>query len=218
MTVRQIASSLAICLLIPLVVLIGRSEYEASEAWAAAESARVSGDTDEYLYQLQRCAKWNTAIGGRSKEARQDLMKFARQATDEKRTKDALIAWRYARGSILATNHVFRQASPVINEVNTAIAELMAAEQTASNSITMDGRSHAELIAEHESLLSRRNGPSPWGAIVIFMTFVLWVGSLFWMIWRGVRQDGGVNGSPLLRGGLASTTLFACFCWALFAL
>ena len=218
MTIRQVSLSLAICILIPLVVLIGRSEYEASEAWVAAESARASGDTREYLYQLQRCAKWNTPISDRSEHARQHLIVFAKQSSLEKRNKDALIAWRYVRGALLATDHIFRTASPEIDEINAAIAELMAAEQLQSKSITVDGRSQTELVAEHALLLSRRNGPSPWGAVVIFLTFILWVGSLFWIIRRGITKDGGVNRRPLLRGGLASTSLFACFCWALLAL
>ena len=106
----------------------------------------------------------------------------------------------------------------MMDEINAAIAQLMAQEQLNSNAPTSVGRPEQELIAEHEALLSRRHGPTSWGAVVIFMSFALWVGSLFWMIWHGVRKDGALNRLPLLRGGLASVSLFACFCWALIAL
>ena len=215
MTIRKLVRVVLLCVLIPLLFLMARSEFEANRAWHRAEASHAAGDTYEYLYHLQRCAKWNTYFGAHSRQAFQKLVDFATAASEEKRDTEALIAWRYARGSILATTHLFSRPSDSLERINRSIANLMAAQQINANAITVQGRSQAEIASEHLALLAERHGPSPWGAFAIIGVFALWVASLFWLIRYGVRKDGGLNWSVFWRGGLVSSFLFGGFCWTL---
>ena len=212
---RQTVLAVAICIVLPRAALIGRSELEAKDSWRAAQSAHERGETSEYLYQLQRCAKWNTLLGGYAEQAQATLIRFAQEAEKEGRIKDALVAWRYARGVLLSTDHVFRPNPSNLSDFNAAIEALMATEHIQSEALTIANRTRDELVAEHQALLSHRNGPSSGGAILIFGSFVLWIGSILWMIRKGIGADGHLKRQPLLKGGLCSLTLFASFCWAL---
>ena len=105
MTRGRITLAVACGILLPTLVLVGRAEYEAARNWSKAEIALSAGDTDEYLYQLQRCAKWNTWFGTHSDAAFQSLIDFADESKAEKRHAEALVALRYARGAVLSTTH-----------------------------------------------------------------------------------------------------------------
>lgn len=215
MTRGRIILIVACGILIPTLVLVGRAEYEAARNWSKAEKALSDADTDEYLYQLQRCAKWNTWFGSHSDAAFQSLIDFADKARTEKRNDEALVALRYARGVVLSTTHFFRFGDEPVNVLEREISELSADVQMSTASVTVNGRTREALISDHQALLERRYGPTPIGSLLIFLSFLSWLLSLIWLIRYAIRKDGSINSGPMMRGSLTSLGLFGLYCCTL---
>lgn len=215
MTRGRITLAVACGILLPTLVLVGRAEYEAARNWSKAEIALSDGDTDEYLYQLQRCAKWNTWFGSYSDAAFQALVDFAAKARADKRNAEALVALRYARGAVLSTTHFFRLGDEHVNELETEISEISADVQLGTASTTVNGRTRETLISDHRVLLAKRYGPPPIGSLLIFVSFLSWILSLVWIIRYAIRADGSINSGPMMRGSLASLGLFGLYCCTL---
>ena len=202
-------------LVTPIFVLLGRVEVGASTACELARQSETKGDLEEAAFQYQQCVKWNTFITNKSDWALDQLNRISVTAEGQGELDLALLAARYSRGSVLATNHIWRLTDTENSTINQRVAELTARLQHRSGSTTVRGRSLSQLEADHRALLERRNGPSPVDGTIVFLFFVGWVSSCAWAIWRGLSPEGTVNKGPMFRAICVMIVLFGLFCLAL---
>ena len=207
---------LGLMVLLPLAGLMYRVEAGAASAWSAGVQAESIGQLEDAVYEYQRSAKWNTLFSATSPSARTKLKQIAEEAEARGATDLAVVAQRYLRGVLLATNHIWRSGNGAeVTQINQTIARLTADIQMASGAVTIRGRSLETLAQDHLRLLERQNGPTPFEGVVVFILFVAWIGSVLWTIWNGLNAEGKIHRRALLRGSLVTVILFTGFCFML---
>lgn len=207
---------LSLAVLLPLAGLMYRVEAGGASAWAAGVEAESTGQLEDAVYEYQRSAKWNTLFSSTSTSARAKLKQIAQEAEARGATELAVLAQRYLRGALLATNHIWRSGDGgALAQINQTIARLTADIQMASGAVTIRGRSLETLTQDHLRLLERQNGPTPFEGVVVFILFVAWIGGVLWTIWHGLNAEGKIQSKALIRGSMVTVTLFLGFCFML---
>ena len=187
-----------------------RSCTESNAEYHRAVQFEKAPDTlPRALEHYQFAARWYTPFSGTSSDALDALIRIADGARVKGDRALALKALRRARGAILATRWLFNPYGERLERVNRALAEVTADEELARQSITSSGKSRANLVDEHLSLLAQDPAPDPWWSLLVVLSFFGWVSCAAFAIWRGFDSELEVDKKPLAMWVISAAISFA---------
>lgn len=198
--IRYIA---AICLLIPLSVVIVRVGVSGSSDLKTAIACEKAGLTDTAIDFYGRAARWYLPFSSTQRRALEGLLNIAAGQTGPEGDKTAVRALYEARGAILATRWIMTPASDLLGQVNDSLARRIAATSEPGQA---GSDSNANL-----AILSKTASPRPLVSFLATVLFLAWVGATVFGATRAVTPDGRFAG----RSGLPWIAVSAglLFCW-----
>ena len=147
--------------------LLGRAAWEGRGALVQADLAAADGRVDREILQLGRAARWRVALAGHDEAALARLMAIGEAAERQGSagSQTALMAYREARGALLATSAWGLADAPLLHAASHRIARLMAEqEQMFGTDLSRSGSREAY----HWALLERASArPRPWSALAV---------------------------------------------------
>ena len=132
--------------------------------------------------------------------AHRRLVALARGAEKDRRPAAALDTWRQLRSAILALRGLTRPYAETLPEANRRIAALSATGPRSGLS-----------VKAHRELLNHPKEPRPLWALLAVVGFVAWVGGAVWLLWGGLRPDGGRRCGAVLAPLALTVAGFAVF-------
>jgi hypothetical protein len=195
-----------------LAPMCGRVAWEGRAELSRAEAARELEDLELEIEHLGRAARWRAPVLGHDEQAIARLVEIGeeREATGEDGTSDALVAYREARGSLLATRSWGVPQPELFDDLNHRIARLMA-EQERRFGTDVGGEGDPE--AYHYGLLGEVPGGDPIRGNLAALAFVAWIGAAVGFVLRGIDEDGKLRAKAAVRWGSAFVVLLGA--WAL---
>ena len=201
------------------VIILGlwcRTWWSSRAEFTRATALERAGKLDQAIEHYQYAARWYTPFSQTPKDARLALQRIAANAKSKADTVTALKAYRRLRGAILSTRGLTNPGQSILEDVNQAIAGLMAKQQLRSGDLSVQGRSEVELTAYHLGLLKLDPIPGYGWSLLIVVSFVGWISGTIFTIRKGLREDLTVVKGPFLQGTLMTISLLTLWLFALY--
>jgi hypothetical protein len=181
----------------------------------AALVARSAGDISTALTHYQYAMRWYTPGASAPVDAANALDEIATEAAAAGDHALALRALRRLRGGVLATRSLYSPFGDRLDAVNTRLAKHTAEAQLALGQATIRGRTLAELERDHLTLLQRDPTPTPGWSLLVFVSFLGWLGSVFMTVGRGLDREARLVRPTFFRWGLSALGCFGLWLFAL---
>lgn len=179
-----------------LMLLYVRAGTESRREFNLAVAAESAGDWESAVLHYRHSVQWHAPGLGRSGQAFAALVRIGDDRAAESDTSGALVAYRSARFSAMATRHLTTPFFADLPDLHSKIAVLMS-EQSGG------GAADAERYAEELNAYETRR-PSPLLSLLASTGFFGWLLSLALAAWRGFSAEGAIKSRPFLSWFAAS--------------
>ena len=180
-----------------------------------AVMARSAGDVSTAITHYQYAMRWYTPGASAPVDAANALDEIATEAAAAGDRATALRALRRLRGGVLATRSLYSPFGDRLDAVNKRLAKHTAEAQLALGQSTIRGRTLVALERDHLTLLQRDPTPAAGWSLMVLVSFLGWLGSVFMTLGRGLDREARLVRPVFFRWGL---TALGCFALWLFAL
>ena len=192
-----------------LVLIVGRTVYEARSELALAQTEYEAGRSMRALEHYRRSLRWSFPLSPYVEDAVTGLESIARETERAGDRRAALLAWRSLAGGLATSRFAYASESPARRRAKAEIARLVASGPTPAIDANLDSE---RVAADHRELLERETSPNPIGATLLVFGFIVWIGCLVVLTRRGFDPSGRPSWSGVrapLFGALAAFTTFA---------
>jgi len=165
---------------------------------ALAAALRDKGDAHGRRLHLRRAMAYYFPGNPWVRDARDQLLLLAQQQERAGDRTAALQTWRTLRGALLSLRAINQPMGEVLPRVNERIAALSVAASLASEALRRDG-GKASFLAR----LAAPPDPHPLWTLVGLLGFIVWTGSGYALVFRGLTATGGLKNASFTRWGLA---------------
>lgn len=204
---RGLLRVLCVALLL-LVTISVRVVTSAASELERGQALQASGDLEAAVVHYRRAARWYAPASPYHVRALTRLAAIGAQAEAKGDVQLALGAYRAIRGAIMAARSWYIPERDRLRAADERIATLMAAQPRPPMD---EGKSEAQLRAEHLALLTADRDPSRGWTAVLLIGFFAWVAGAFALTFRAVDAQDRFVPRELWRWGSVVVLGFGLF-------